>query len=182
MTFNHHNQNHQQQQHHYHHQQQQQQQQPNHQQHHLPQPPSFKIGRHVSNSNPTLDRTSSSDVHVEYEVSVPIVPSFRHTPYHSLWNLHEWYFFFGYIKPFFGSKIDIKRNILAEYKKLIFFEQYFHENFLSYYFNLVLYGALAISVCPRVRFVQLFSCRTKGIKKIIDIKVEIPCGCTCIVW
>lgn len=86
-------------------------------QHHSP---SFRMGRSVSNSNPSLDRLNgtnngifnnnsvgsggggginnnnnnnghgASDVHVEYEVSVPIVPSFRHTPYHSLWNLHEW--------------------------------------------------------------------------------------------
>ena len=44
--------------------------------------------RSVSNSNPSLER--QSDVHVEYEVAVPIVPSFRHTPYHSLWDLHQW--------------------------------------------------------------------------------------------
>lgn len=81
-------------------------------QHHSP---TFGMGRSVSNSNPSLDRLNGSngtfsnnsisggggginnnnghgtnDVHVEYEVSVPIVPSFRHTPYHSLWNLHEW--------------------------------------------------------------------------------------------
>lgn len=85
-------------------------------QHHTP---FFRMGRSVSNSNPSLDRLNgtgggfgnnsinnggsggggnginnnghgANDVHVEYEVSVPIVPSFRHTPYHSLWNLHEW--------------------------------------------------------------------------------------------
>jgi len=55
----------------------------------------YKMMRNVSNSNPHLDKiapttTTTSDVHVEYEVSVPIVPSFRHTPYHSLWNLHQW--------------------------------------------------------------------------------------------
>ncbi|XP_058822667.1 katanin p60 ATPase-containing subunit A-like 1 isoform X2 [Topomyia yanbarensis] len=48
----------------------------------------FKMSRNVSNSHPALER---SDVHVEYEVAVPIhsIESIRHTPYHSLWNLHE---------------------------------------------------------------------------------------------
>lgn len=46
-----------------------------------------RLARSVSNSNPSLDRP---DYKVEYEVSVPIVPSFRHTPYHSLWDLHQW--------------------------------------------------------------------------------------------
>lgn len=50
---------------------------------------SYKMSRNVSNSHPALER---SDVHVEYEVAVPIhsIESIRHTPYHSLWNLHEW--------------------------------------------------------------------------------------------
>ncbi|XP_062555337.1 katanin p60 ATPase-containing subunit A1 isoform X3 [Armigeres subalbatus] len=49
---------------------------------------SYKMSRNVSNSHPALER---SDVHVEYEVAVPIhsIESIRHTPYHSLWNLHE---------------------------------------------------------------------------------------------
>uniref|UniRef100_A0A182SNF1 Uncharacterized protein n=1 Tax=Anopheles maculatus TaxID=74869 RepID=A0A182SNF1_9DIPT len=49
----------------------------------------YKMSRNVSNSHPALER---SDVHVEYEVAVPIhsIESIRHTPYHSLWNLHEW--------------------------------------------------------------------------------------------
>ncbi|XP_055906799.1 katanin p60 ATPase-containing subunit A-like 1 isoform X2 [Eupeodes corollae] len=42
----------------------------------------FLRKRSVSNSNPALE-------HVEYEVAVPIVPSYRHTPYHSLWDLHQ---------------------------------------------------------------------------------------------
>uniref|UniRef100_A0A182PE66 Katanin p60 ATPase-containing subunit A1 n=1 Tax=Anopheles epiroticus TaxID=199890 RepID=A0A182PE66_9DIPT len=48
----------------------------------------YKMSRTVSNSHPALER---SDVHVEYEVAVPIhsIESIRHTPYHSLWNLHE---------------------------------------------------------------------------------------------
>ncbi|XP_035900697.1 katanin p60 ATPase-containing subunit A1 isoform X2 [Anopheles stephensi] len=48
----------------------------------------YKMSRNVSNSHPALER---SDVHVEYEVAVPIhsIESIRHTPYHSLWNLHE---------------------------------------------------------------------------------------------
>ncbi|XP_055606105.1 katanin p60 ATPase-containing subunit A1 isoform X2 [Uranotaenia lowii] len=49
---------------------------------------SYKMSRNVSNSHPALER---QDVHVEYEVAVPIhsIESIRHTPYHSLWNLHE---------------------------------------------------------------------------------------------
>lgn len=50
--------------------------------------------RSVSNSNPALDRpmplSTAPDIHVEYEVAVPFVPTYRHTPYHSLWDLHEW--------------------------------------------------------------------------------------------
>lgn len=48
--------------------------------------------RSVSNSNPSLfdNNKTNSDVHVEYELSVPIIQSFRHTPYHSLWDLHHW--------------------------------------------------------------------------------------------
>ncbi|XP_019895164.1 katanin p60 ATPase-containing subunit A1 isoform X2 [Musca domestica] len=59
----------------------------------------------VSNSNPALDRVgpsnamatttaataapAPSDFQVEYEVAVPLVSAYRHTPYHSLWDLHE---------------------------------------------------------------------------------------------
>ncbi|KAM7362676.1 katanin p60 ATPase-containing subunit A-like 1 isoform 1-T1 [Cochliomyia hominivorax] len=48
--------------------------------------------RSVSNSNPALDRPApvpDIPIQVEYEVSVPFVSTFRHTPYHSLWDLHE---------------------------------------------------------------------------------------------
>lgn len=41
----------------------------------------YRMMRGASNSNPSLER---NDVHVEYEVSVPV------NPYHSLWNLHQW--------------------------------------------------------------------------------------------
>lgn len=32
----------------------------------------------------------SSDVQVQYEIAVPFVTSYRHTPYHSLWDIHQW--------------------------------------------------------------------------------------------
>lgn len=41
----------------------------------------YRMMRGASNSHPSLER---NDVHVEYEVSVPV------NPYHSLWNLHQW--------------------------------------------------------------------------------------------
>lgn len=50
--------------------------------------------RSVSNSNPALDRPAPAPdipIQVEYEVSVPFVSTYRHTPYHSLWDLHEWW-------------------------------------------------------------------------------------------
>lgn len=50
----------------------------------------FLRKRSVSNSNPSLDRAPPADIHVEYEVAVPIVSTYRHTPYHSLWDLHQW--------------------------------------------------------------------------------------------
>lgn len=54
-------------------------------------PTAYKMIRNISNSNPSLESNKpADDVHVEYEVSVPIVQSFRHTPYHSLWNLNQW--------------------------------------------------------------------------------------------
>lgn len=68
----------------------------------------YKMMRNFSNSNPSLEVAkpngineisasainapgNNNGVHVEYEVSVPIVQSFRHTPYHSLWNLNQWF-------------------------------------------------------------------------------------------
>lgn len=68
----------------------------------------YKLMRSFSNSNPSLEvakpngvsdmggnamnlPANNNGVHVEYEVSVPIVQSFRHTPYHSLWNLNQWF-------------------------------------------------------------------------------------------
>lgn len=80
----------------------------------IPEVPSqYKMFRGFSNSNPSLQQinripngipdgginhlnnnstnTANNNVHVEYEVSVPIVQSFRHTPYHSLWNLNQWF-------------------------------------------------------------------------------------------
>lgn len=68
----------------------------------------YKLMRSFSNSNPSLEVAkpngisdggvsainspgNSNGVQVEYEVSVPIVQSFRHTPYHSLWNLNQWF-------------------------------------------------------------------------------------------
>lgn len=50
--------------------------------------------RSVSNSNPALDRPLPAPdipIQVEYEVAVPFVSTYRHTPYHSLWDLHEWW-------------------------------------------------------------------------------------------
>ncbi|XP_053969590.1 katanin p60 ATPase-containing subunit A-like 1 isoform X2 [Anastrepha ludens] len=64
----------------------------------LPPPPhtaapahySFLRKRSVGNSSPALERPPlPTDVHVEYEVAVPLMSTFRHTPYHSLWDLHD---------------------------------------------------------------------------------------------
>lgn len=77
--------------------------------------PQYKMLRSFSNSNPSLQQTNrlppgipdggigsnipninsngspaNNNIQVEYEVSVPVVQSFRHTPYHSLWNLNQW--------------------------------------------------------------------------------------------
>lgn len=71
--------------------------------------PQYKMLRNFSNSNPSIQQMNripngipdggianaansinNNNVQVEYEVSVPIVQSFRHTPYHSLWNLNQW--------------------------------------------------------------------------------------------
>lgn len=81
----------------------------------IPAPPHYKMLRSFSSSNPTLQQTNripngipdggivgnapnihtngntNNNVQVEYEVSVPVVQSFRHTPYHSLWNLNQWF-------------------------------------------------------------------------------------------
>lgn len=77
----------------------------------------YKMMRSFSTSNPSLQQTNrlpsgipdggigplgsasaistapnpNNNVQVEYEVSVPVVQSFRHTPYHSLWNLNQWF-------------------------------------------------------------------------------------------
>lgn len=72
----------------------------------------YKMLRNFSNSNPSLELSKSTGnnssnfdapigtmdnagngngIHVEYELSVPIIQSFRHTPYHSLWNLNQWF-------------------------------------------------------------------------------------------
>ncbi|XP_055318191.1 katanin p60 ATPase-containing subunit A1 isoform X2 [Sitodiplosis mosellana] len=74
--------------------------------------PHYKMLRNFSTSNPSLQQTArvptgipdggvenvsnissaastNNNVQVEYEVSVPVVQSFRHTPYHSLWNLNQ---------------------------------------------------------------------------------------------
>lgn len=43
------------------------------------------------NTNIINNNNNNNNVQVEYEVSVPVVQSFRHTPYHSLWNLNQWF-------------------------------------------------------------------------------------------
>lgn len=80
--------------------------------------PHYQMMRRFSNSNPSLQQTNrlptgipdggignatniptninlnnnnNNNIQVEYEVSVPVVQSFRHTPYHSLWNLNQWF-------------------------------------------------------------------------------------------
>ncbi|SPP83160.1 Hypothetical predicted protein, partial [Drosophila guanche] len=72
------------------HQQQPQPQQQQHQQH------PFMRQRSLTSSNPALERTalalrphSPPNLQVEYEVAVPFVSAYRHTPYHSLWDLHQ---------------------------------------------------------------------------------------------
>ncbi|XP_049303824.1 katanin p60 ATPase-containing subunit A-like 1 isoform X2 [Bactrocera dorsalis] len=50
----------------------------------------FLQKRSVYNSNPSLERPMpTNDIHVEYEVAVPLLSTYRHTPYHSLWDLHD---------------------------------------------------------------------------------------------
>lgn len=85
--------------------------------------PQYKMMRSFSNSNPSLQQTNrlptgipdggigangshmngngnptsnNNNIQVEYEVSVPVVQSFRHTPYHSLWNLNQWFVHFNF--------------------------------------------------------------------------------------
>lgn len=58
----------------------------------------FMRQRSLTSSNPALERStalairpqSPPNVQVEYEVAVPFVSTYRHTPYHSLWDLHQW--------------------------------------------------------------------------------------------
>jgi len=58
----------------------------------------FMRQRSLTSSNPALERSnaiavrpqSPPNVQVEYEVAVPFVSAYRHTPYHSLWDLHQW--------------------------------------------------------------------------------------------
>jgi len=57
----------------------------------------FMRQRSMTCSNPTLERNglalrpqSPPNVKVEYEVAVPFMSGYRHTPYHSLWDLHQW--------------------------------------------------------------------------------------------
>ncbi|KAM8705519.1 hypothetical protein ACLKA7_009903 [Drosophila subpalustris] len=56
----------------------------------------FMRQRSMTCSNPTLERNtlalrpqSPPNVQVEYEVAVPFMSGYRHTPYHSLWDLHQ---------------------------------------------------------------------------------------------
>ncbi|KAH8414137.1 hypothetical protein KR222_008807 [Zaprionus bogoriensis] len=58
--------------------------------------PAYMRQRSLTGSNPALERSalaqrpqSPQNVQVEYEVAVPFVSSYRHTPYHSLWDLHQ---------------------------------------------------------------------------------------------
>lgn len=48
----------------------------------------YRMLRNLSNSNPSLNK--QPNVHVEYELSLPIdVSAYRHPPYTSLWNLNQ---------------------------------------------------------------------------------------------
>ncbi|XP_017849213.1 katanin p60 ATPase-containing subunit A1 isoform X1 [Drosophila busckii] len=56
----------------------------------------FMRQRSLTSSNQTLERNgltlrpqSPPNVQVEYEVAMPFMPAYRHTPYHSLWDLHQ---------------------------------------------------------------------------------------------
>lgn len=91
-------------------------------------PAQYKMLRGFSNSNPSLQQLNripngipdgglnhinhnpspppNNNVQVEYEVSVPVVPSYRHTPYHSLWNLNQ------------GFVYNLNDLLLFEKKKL----------------------------------------------------------------
>jgi hypothetical protein len=51
-----------------------------------------KMTRNGSSNASAQHATAVDDYQVEYEVNMPIPPiNVRHTPYHSLWNLHQWY-------------------------------------------------------------------------------------------
>uniref|UniRef100_A0A6P4FBC1 ATPase-like fidgetin n=1 Tax=Drosophila rhopaloa TaxID=1041015 RepID=A0A6P4FBC1_DRORH len=60
-------------------------------------PHPFMRQRSLTSSNPALERStamsvrpqSPPNVQVEYEMAVPFVSAYRHTPYHSLWDLHQ---------------------------------------------------------------------------------------------
>lgn len=60
----------------------------------------YRMLRNLSNSNPTLNK--QPNVHVEYEMSLPIdVSAYRHPPYSSLWNLNQRCFFLAFSRtPF----------------------------------------------------------------------------------
>ncbi|KAH8294859.1 hypothetical protein KR018_003756 [Drosophila ironensis] len=57
----------------------------------------FTRQRSLTSSNPALERCtalsvrpqSPPNVQLKYEVAVPFVSTYRHTPYHSLWDLHQ---------------------------------------------------------------------------------------------
>ncbi|KAH8312376.1 hypothetical protein KR044_010459 [Drosophila immigrans] len=56
----------------------------------------FMRQRSMTCSNPTLERNavalrpqSPPNLQVQYEVAVPFMSGYRHTPYHSLWDLHQ---------------------------------------------------------------------------------------------
>lgn len=104
----------------------------------IPEPPpatQYKMLRSFSNSNPSLvnrlpnslpdggipnnaispsnnnnnNTSANNNIQVEYEVSVPIVQSYRHTPYHSLWNLNQWFVFNVFAPPFPQKKEKFRR-------------------------------------------------------------------------
>lgn len=54
-------------------------------------PPGIPDGGIGNNSNVSSATSTNNNVQVEYEVAVPVVQSYRHTPYHSLWNLNQWF-------------------------------------------------------------------------------------------
>lgn len=101
-------------------------------------PPHYKMLRSFSTSNPSLQQTAriptgipdggignasnissaastNNNVQVEYEVSVPVVQSFRHTPYHSLWNLNQWFVLFC----FFFILLEVLTFIMSVFSLFI---------------------------------------------------------------